>query len=202
MKKPIQLIMIIQLALLIALSCNNVNKKEETNTEKEVEVTRKNETNENNKTNGENKIKSDKNEHNGIIAIENIKKGDKIEGLEVTKVDYKPGDHFSIQLDGEFSTKGKLQYNEFEDAFSFYVEKNLVPQTKILVEGNEYDFYKILNFSNRDKVKKILNKKQLQNFNAGKFIPLTVVVDNLSVGIKMDKGQLGVGRVNFVKLKQ
>lgn len=202
MKKTIPLIITIYLSILIAFGCNHVSNEAETDSKKENQVTQNEETATENKTEDENITETENNEENtGIIDLKNIKKGDKIEGLTVKKVDYRPGDYFSIKLEGEFSTKGNLQYNEFEDAFSFIVENNMIPQTKILVEGNEYDFYKTLNFSNRNEVKNALNEEQLKKFNSGHPVPLNIVVDNLLVGIKMNKGQLGVGWVDFVKIK-
>ena len=77
------------------------------------------------------------------LKIEEIKKGDIIEGLKVLKVNSN-SEGFSIQLEGEISVKGILQINEMEETLDFFIDKTAVSSTKIAAENSEFILYDML----------------------------------------------------------
>ena len=93
-----------------------------------------------------------------ILKIEEIKKGDIIENLTVTKVEYIKGDMFAINFEGEISVKGILQINEMEETLDFFIEET--KHTLKLVSKNQED---IVNLT-KTKTKHILKFKNLCKF--------------------------------------
>ena len=135
-----------------------------------------------------------------ILKIEEIKKGDIIEGLTVTKVEYIKGDMFAINFEGEISVKGILQINEMEETLDFFIEES-IPTTKIVAENEEYILYNILAFNNPEKLKKALSKAQLQSLNTGEAVNLTIKAKNPLIGQRFSNGRLGIAGVEFLELQ-
>lgn len=146
-------------------------------------------------------IKEDNN-NNSVYNLTDIKKGDKIFGLTVKSIDYKKGDYFSIQYEGEFTVAGNVQYNDFEDSYDIYLEEKDFPKIKIKAEGNEYIMFKSLYIKNFDNFKNALSQQQKNDLNSGGLNGIIITVKNLSAGdfFVDGKGRIGSGAVDFVKI--
>ncbi len=135
-----------------------------------------------------------------ILKIEEIKKGDIINGLTVKKAEYQKGSMYAIYFVGEISVKGNLQLNEMEETLDFFIEETSIPTSKIKVEGSEYDMYKILSFTNPAKLKNALNKEQLNSLNKGETVSLNISAKNPVIGQHFGNGRIGMASVDFLEL--
>ena len=127
------------------------------------------------------------------LNIADIKKGDIVEGLTVKSVKYQKGYMYSIDLEGELTVTGKLQYNDFEESTEFWLDENSLPKTSLNVEGLTNPLFVFLAFSNLKQLKSALSKEQLSG-------SITIQIKNLSIETYIDKGRLGMGNAEFVKV--
>lgn len=141
-----------------------------------------------------------KSQANNVLKFEHIKKGDEIEGLTVTELYSQANDKWSIQLKGDKIVAGKLIYNDFEDSYDFLLDKELAAKIKIEFEQQIYDLYSNLAIQNRNKLLKALNDEQKSALKSGKEVPIKIKVNNFSVGVKLDKGRMGIGWCDFVEI--
>lgn len=199
MKKMKKIFYFVGLAMFVITSCNTTGKKTNSENLDSTNIENTEVENKNTKTLVENKGNTQA-ETPKIVKIEDIKKGDQVCSFIVKKVEYQKGYMFNIETEGkQFEVTGNLQKNEFEETLDFYVDKESLPETKILVEGSEYNIFKVLNFRNPQALLSSLPEEQKTKLNNGETVDLTVTVNNLIFGVYMDKGRLDIGSVEFVK---
>ena len=114
------------------------------------------------------------------LKITEIKKDDIIENLTVASVTYSKGSHFEVKFTGELVVSGNLSYNEFEDAMNLTVEKSLIPETKIEVDGELYALYTDINFTNPQKLQSILGQQSVSQLYNGETVHARFIVKSLS----------------------
>lgn len=138
-------------------------------------------------------------EENKIIKIGDIKNGDKIEGLTVTKIEYVTNDHYQINLNGKFIASGKITYSEFEDSWQMILDEETIFKTIINIDGEQYEMCKYISFRNLDKVKAALGSDKIKMITKEQEVSASFNVNNLIVGCNFDKGVLAFGSVDFIK---
>ncbi len=136
-----------------------------------------------------------------VLAYKNIKNGDVIEGLKVTKKEYQENDHYNISFSGDFTVTGSLFFNEYEEMWSFGLDEESKFKTKIKFDArpDAFDMCTNLGFSNINKLLSGLDNTIIKKAKTGERVRLNILVKNLSVGATFDKGLLGYGSVDFVR---
>ncbi len=129
------------------------------------------------------------------INIADIKNGDIVEGLKVTSIEYQTGYMYNIALEGKCSVTGKLQYNDFEETTEFLLDETSFPKTSLNVEGDINELYKFLMFSNLEQL-----KSALSSYQSGQAVNVSIQIKNLSLETYLDKGRLGMGYAEFIKI--
>jgi len=185
-------------AFAFLFSCGDADKKNDSSTDSTAEAITE-VTTENNDSKTET-VKSEETGTAGVIKIEDIKSGDKIEGLTVTKVEYIKNESYSIDFEGEFKTSGTFSYDEYDEMMYMAVEKEALPKTKISIAGTEYPLYETLGFINSPNLEAHLGQEDIYMIKNGEGVSLHgFKVANLSIGMTFDKGRQGMGYVKFLK---
>lgn len=133
----------------------------------------------------------------GTFDINKLKKGDKIESFTVKKVDYRPGEYFNIELEGMTEIPGKVVYNEFEDSWEMAVDKEALPTSKILINGEEYELFNTVAVRNRDAFTKALGGESTEMVQSGQEVWTRMKFQNFSIGQDFTRGRIGVAQADY-----
>jgi hypothetical protein len=143
------------------------------------------------------KSETDDNIKEGKINISEIEKGNIIEGMEVSKFEYRKGDYYNIEFIGLKQIGGELTYNSFEDSWDIVVDEEYLPKTTIIADGEEYQFFTVLSVRNRDEFKKSLDGETLGMVENGENVWIKCYFENFVIGQNFDKGRYGVAFVDY-----
>ncbi len=135
----------------------------------------------------------------GLLDLNEINKGDNIEGFVLHSKVYRKGSHYILDFEGNFTTSGEIRYNDFEDSWELTVDDSEVPETQIKTEFGTYPLYKILVFKNRDELLNELGQDKINKIQSGQPVRFeNITVGNLSASCYFNKGRIGVGAVDLI----
>ncbi|MFP4663735.1 MAG: hypothetical protein ACLFM1_04855 [Bacteroidales bacterium] len=132
-----------------------------------------------------------------VIAFEDVKPGDVIEGHSVVSKDHEKNDHWEIRFDDSFEVSGSLYRNEMSEQYQLKVAAEDLPETKILVEDEEFAMYNKLIIATFEDLPSLLSEETNEQLEAGQSPKVHLKVRNLAIGQKKDKGQLNTGIVEL-----
>lgn len=187
----------LMLALLFA-ACNNQAKQGQESAQNDSE--QKENTSTASYEQEKKKDKSEGDEH--TYQITDLKKGMELGGLKIKGVEYKEHDFFNVELKGSITVSGALSYNDFEDGYDFKPERGEAPKFEIVMHDQVYTFIDVFAISNRKDLLHALSAEQKKLLKELKSVPLTLKLSELSVGVKIDKGRLGVAWCKFEEVEK
>jgi len=139
------------------------------------------------------------------ISFNDIKVGEMLGGMRVSKLESQENDFFSIQFAGTFEVEGNLVYNEFEDSYFIQVDKRCFKKFAILFPHYEreerFEFYSSIcfNFDSLNEMKRAYGAANLKKAQNGTAVRLNIRAKNLCLSMKLDKGMLGVAYADFIQ---
>lgn len=124
----------------------------------------------------------EKNTGSGLLKMEDLNKGQKVEGLTISEYELIPGDHFMIGFEGEFQTRGNLYLDEMWDEITFEANEGEKLNRELEVAGYPLKMMSYVKFQNEEAVKKALESNELKRIKSGEKLPVTMVVKNYGLG--------------------
>jgi len=118
----------------------------------------------------------------GLLKMEDLKKGQEIEGLTISKYELVPGDHFVIGFEGQFQTSGHLYLDEMWDEITYEAREGEKLNRELEVAGYPLKMMNYVKFQNEDAVKEALDEDKLKRIKSGEKVPATIIVRNYGLG--------------------
>jgi hypothetical protein len=117
-----------------------------------------------------------------MLKFENLEVGQKIDGVTITKHELVPGDYFSLEFSGEFTTSGEIYFDEMWYELTFAANEGEPLNRAIDVTGNPIQLMSFVKFNNKKVVKAALGEERIKRIESGERLPVTMVVSNFKVG--------------------
>ncbi|PWE00205.1 hypothetical protein [Marinilabilia rubra] len=118
----------------------------------------------------------------GLLRMEELKKGQAVEGLTISEYELVPGDHFVIGFEGQFQTSGNLYLDEMWDEITFEANEGEKLNRELEVAGYPLKMMNYVKFQNEDAIKKALDQEKLKRIMSGDKVPVTIIVRNYGLG--------------------
>ncbi len=130
------------------------------------------------------------------IKISELAKGDEINGMKVTNVNYIKNDSYGFEMKGKVTVSGRFTMNDIDFSLSFVA--NDLFDKKFVIDGNELkmDFFE---FRNVEEVKKALGEEKLNKINNQQDVKASIVVKDFQSSGKMHSEYFS--SVEFVRMK-
>jgi len=133
-----------------------------------------------------------------IIIVEDIKSGDIINGLTVSKFDYKGNTDFSLELNGEYEMTGNLEMSQVDGEINFTPDEKNRKSWILKMNDIEKPFFMWTTFSNEKEVLVALSPEQKKKYEAWEQIPVTITMKNYKI---FASEYYISGSADFVKFK-